>query len=122
MDQGSEFISRDLDLRAYQKGVTLDFSRPGMPTDNAFIESFNGKFRMECPNVHWFKSLDDARSKMEDWRKDYIEVRPHGAVADIADEWLRRIRTAMSHHPGKSPAGWSKIGWQIISSTTLSKI
>jgi putative transposase len=49
---GSEFISRDMDLWAYQRGVTLDFSRPGKPTDNAFIESFNGKFRAECLNTH----------------------------------------------------------------------
>jgi len=71
VDQGSEFISRDLDLWAYQKGVVLDFSRPGKPTDNAFIESFNGKFRAECLNAHWFMSLEDAREKMESWRRDY---------------------------------------------------
>lgn len=52
MDQGSEFVSRDLDLWAYMKGVTLDFSLPGTPTDNAFIESFNGKFWAECLNQH----------------------------------------------------------------------
>jgi len=80
--QGSEFISRDLDLWAYQKGVVLDFSRPGKPTDNAFIESFNGKFRAECLNAHWFLSLDDARAKMEEWRKDYNEVRPHSAIGN----------------------------------------
>ena len=68
VDQGSEFISRDLDLWAYQKDIVLDFSRPGKPTDNAFIESFNGKFRAECLNTHWFMSLDDARSKLEEWR------------------------------------------------------
>ena len=50
---GSEFISRDMDLWAYQRGVTLDFSRPGKPTDNAFIEAFNGRFRAECLNAHW---------------------------------------------------------------------
>ena len=61
VDRGSEFISKDLDLWAYAKGVILDFSRPGKPTDNAFIESFNGKFRAECLNTHWFMSLDDAR-------------------------------------------------------------
>nr|WP_127070953.1 IS3 family transposase [Pelagibacterium lentulum] len=82
VDQGSEFISRDLDLWAYQKDVVLDFSRPGKPTDNAFIESFNGKFRAECLNAHWFMSLDDARSKMEDWRRDYNEVRPHSAIGN----------------------------------------
>jgi putative transposase len=52
VDQGTEFVSRDLDPWAYQRGVTLDFSRPGKPTDNAFIESFNGKFRAECLNAH----------------------------------------------------------------------
>lgn len=52
VDQGSEFISRDLDLWAYVNGVTLDFSRPGKPTDNAFIEAFNGRFRAECLNTH----------------------------------------------------------------------
>lgn len=82
VDQGSEFISRDLDLWAYHKGVILDFSRPGKPTDNAFIESFNGKFRSECLNAHWFMSLDDARRKIEDWRKDYNEVRPHSAIGN----------------------------------------
>ena len=82
VDQGSEFISRDLDLWAYQRGVTLDFSRPGKPTDNAFIESFNGKFRAECLNTHWFMSLDDARSKLEEWRRDYNEVRPHSAIGN----------------------------------------
>jgi hypothetical protein len=56
------------------EGVVLDFSRPGKPTDNSFIESFNGKFRTECLNTHWFLSLDDARQKMEDWRRDYNEV------------------------------------------------
>lgn len=82
VDQGSEFISRDLDLWAYQKDVTLDFSRPGKPTDNAFIESFNGKFRAECLNAHWFMSLDDARHKMEEWRRDYNDVRPHSAIGN----------------------------------------
>jgi len=82
VDQGSEFISRDMDLWAYAKGVTLDFSRPGKPTDNAFIEAFNGRFRAECLNAHWFLTLDDARSKMEDWRKYYNEVRPHGAIGN----------------------------------------
>lgn len=82
VDQGAEFISRDLDLWAYQKGVVLDFSRPGKSIDNAFIESFNGKFRAECLNAHWFMSLDDARRKMEDWRRDYNEVRPHSAIGN----------------------------------------
>ena len=64
VDQGSEFISRDLDLCAYQNNVTLDFSRPGKPTDNAFIEAFNGRLRTECLNTHWFLSLGDAKEKL----------------------------------------------------------
>ena len=55
-----EFISKEFDLRAFVHGVTLDFSRPGKPTDNAFIESLNGKFRAECLNANWFMSLDEA--------------------------------------------------------------
>lgn len=82
VDNGSEFISRDLDLWAYQRDVVLDFSRPGKPTDNAYIESFNGKFRAECLNQHWFLSLDDARQKMEKWRRDYNEVRAHSATGN----------------------------------------
>jgi putative transposase len=61
VDQGSEFVGRDLDLWAYAKGVTLDFSRPGKPTDNAFAEAFNSRVRAECMNAHWFLTLADAR-------------------------------------------------------------
>jgi putative transposase len=82
VDQGSEFVSRDLDLWAYQNDVTLDFSRPGKPTDNAFIESFNGRLRAECLNTHWFLTLEDARKKLEDWRREYNEVRPHSSIGD----------------------------------------
>lgn len=80
VDSGSEFISRDLNLWAYGNGVTLDFSRPGKPTDNGFIEAFHSKLRAECLNAHWFMSLADACQKLEDWRRDYNEVRPHSAV------------------------------------------
>ena len=82
VDQGSEFVSRSLDLWAYQNNVTLDFSRPGKPTDNAFIEAFNGRLRAECLNTHWFLSVADAREKLEDWRRDYNEVRPHSAIGN----------------------------------------
>ena len=90
VDQGTEFVSRDLDLWAYQRDVTLDFSRPGKPTDNAFIESFNGKFRAECLNAHWFMSLDDARRKCEAWRRDYNEARPHSAIGNKVPAELHR--------------------------------
>lgn len=75
-DNGSEFISKAMDKWAYEHQVTMDFSRPGKPTDNAFIESFNGRLRQECLNTHWFLSLDDAKSKIEAWRRDYNERRP----------------------------------------------
>ena len=80
VDQGSEFISRELDLWAYRRGVILDFSRPGKPTDNAYIEAFNGRFRTECLNTHWFLTLADAREKVEAWRRYYNQDRPHGAI------------------------------------------
>lgn len=82
VDQGSEFISKDMDLWAYANDVTLDFSRPGKPTDNAFIEAFNARFRAECLNAHWFMSLEDAAEKLEAWRRDYNEERPHGAIGN----------------------------------------
>lgn len=77
---GSEFISKVLDKWAYENGVELDFSRPGKPTDNPFIESFNGRIRDQCLNVNWFLSLEDAREKIECWRQDYNESRPHSAL------------------------------------------
>lgn len=80
VDNGSEFISKTMDRWAYERGVELDFSRPGTPTDNAKVESFNGRFRQECLNMHWFLSLDDAKSKIEAWRRYYNETRPHSAL------------------------------------------
>jgi putative transposase len=82
-DNGTEFVSKDLDLWVYANGVELDFSRPGKPTDNAFIEAFNSWFRKECLNQHWFLDLADARSKIEQWRNDYNMSRPHGAIGDL---------------------------------------
>lgn len=81
VDNGSEFISEALDKWAYVHQVELDFSRPGKPTDNPFIESFNGSFRDECLNLHWFLDLEDARPKIEAWRKEYNEFRPHSSLA-----------------------------------------
>jgi putative transposase len=80
VDNGPEFISKVLDRWAYEHGVTLDFSRPGKPTDNALVESFNGRLRDECLNANWFLSLTDARSKIETWRRQYNESRPHTAL------------------------------------------
>lgn len=83
VDNGSEFISKALDKWAYDNKVELDFSRPGKPTDNAFIESFNGSFRDECLNVNWFLSLDDARQKIEDWHREYNTERPHQSLGGL---------------------------------------
>ena len=99
VDQGSEFISRDLDLWAYAKGVTLDFSRPGKPTDNAYIEAFNGRFRAECLNAHCFLTLADAREKIEDWRRYYNEDRPHGAIGQKSPIALMKRGSAASPLP-----------------------
>ena len=71
VDQGSQFTSKGLDLWAYGNGITLDFSRPGKPTDNAYVESFNATVRLECLGRHWFLDLDDAREKVEEWRTEY---------------------------------------------------
>lgn len=76
-DNGAEFTGRLLDLWAYHQGVELCFSRPGKPTDNALIESFNGRLRDECLNTHWFSSLEEAQRETELWRLDYNENRPH---------------------------------------------
>ena len=100
VDQGSEFVSRDLDLWAYANKVILDFSRPGKPTDNAFIEAFNSKVRSECLNAHWFMSLDDARSKLEDWRRYYNEERPHSGTGQMTPILLHNPSGASSPPQG----------------------
>ncbi len=90
VDNGSEFISKELDKWAYENKVTLDFSRPGKPVDNAFIESFNGSFRDECLNVNWFLSLEDAQEKIEIWRVDYNEWRPHSSLDNLTPRQYRK--------------------------------
>jgi putative transposase len=109
VDQGTEFVSRDLDLWAYTHNVVLDFSRPGKPTDNAFIEAFNGRLRAECLNAHWFMTLSDAREKLEGWRRDYNEVRPHGAIGNKPPISLMNPPGATSP-PGANKAKNSSIG------------
>jgi putative transposase len=80
-DQGPEFTGKALDQWAYTHGVTLKLIQAGKPTQNAYIESFNGKFRDECLNDHWFTSLAHARAIIGNWRRDYNEHRPHSALA-----------------------------------------
>ena len=82
VDNGPEFISKSLDWWAYFNNVTLDFSRLGKPTDNAYIESFNGRVRQECLNQHWFLSLADAQEQVDQWRLGYNEDRPHSSLGN----------------------------------------
>ena len=97
VDQGTESVSRDLDLGTCQRGATLDFSRPGKPTNNAFTESLNGKFRAECLNAQWFMSLDDARVECEAGRRDCNEVRLHGAIGNKPPTTL--VKRSGEHGP-----------------------
>jgi putative transposase len=83
VDNGSEFISKALDRWAFENKVALDFSRPGKPTDNAFIESFNGSFRDECLNTNWFLSLEDAKEKIKAFKEEYNHFRPHSALGNL---------------------------------------
>ena len=86
VDNGPEFLSRALDGWAHGHGVKLEFSRPGKPTDNPYIESFNGRLRAECLNQHWFESLMQAREVIESWRKDYNEQRPHTSLGWLSPQ------------------------------------
>ena len=86
IDNGPEFTSRALDEWAYRRKVRLLFITPGRPIENAYIESFNGKFRDECLNEHWFLSLDEVRATIERWRIDYNGDRPHSSLGDLTPE------------------------------------
>jgi putative transposase len=86
VDNGTEFTSKAMDQWAYWHGVTLDFSRPGKPTDNGLIEAFNGRLRAECLNEHWFLNLADAQEKLDAWREDYNGERPHGSLENMTPE------------------------------------
>jgi putative transposase len=92
-DNGSEFAGRAMDAWSYQYGVRLEFIRPGKPVDNSYIESFNGRLRDECLNVETFLDLSDVREKLERWRLDYNQVRPHSALGDRSpEEFVREWR------------------------------
>jgi putative transposase len=97
-DNGTEFVSAAMDLWAYTNGVILAFSRRGKPTDNAAIESFNGRFREECLNVHWFASLEDAQQKIDAFRWDYNEHHPHRSLKGLSPREFaeRMLQTAAS--------------------------
>jgi len=86
VDNGPEFISKALDHWAYENSVKLRFIQPGKPVQNAYIESFNGKFRNECLNDNVFVSLHSAQNIIEAWRQDYNSERPHSSLNDMTPE------------------------------------
>lgn len=99
IDNGSEFTGKSMDNWAFDKGIKLDFIRPGKPNENAFIESFNGKLRNECLNENWFVSLEEVRKTIEEWRIDYNENRPHSSLGgltpkEFADQTTRKDSTS----------------------------
>lgn len=99
LDNGPEFASRELDRWAHQHGVKLDFIDPGKPVQNCFIESFNGRVREECLNLHWFIDLPDARRTITSWMREYNEERGHSSLGkktprEFATQWRRAMETA----------------------------
>ena len=96
IDNGTEFTSSAVDAWAYANQVRLDFITKGKPTENGHIESFNGKFRDECLSENWFISLDDARRKVEAYRVDYNEVRPHSSLDNRTPNEFARSLTGLA--------------------------
>lgn len=94
VDHGTEFTSGALEDWAYARGVALEFTRPGKPTDNSHIESFNGRLRDEFLNVHEFASLVDVRTRLEAWRVDYNEQRPHSSLGHLTPREFTILRQA----------------------------
>ena len=110
MDNGPEFSGRALDTWAYARGVQLRFIRPGKPIENAFVESFNGKFRDECLNEHWFASVAEARTLIEVWRIDYNTVRPHSALRGATPEQFAHSLCGRSPAQTPARADWKNKG------------
>lgn len=106
VDNGTEFTSRSLDHWAYWNKIELDFSRPGKPSDNAFIESFNATARRECLSQHWFTSLDDAQRTLDAWKDDYNNTRPHGSLAGVPPA---KHRSGVDYGPGSETLENSRV-------------
>jgi putative transposase len=92
VDNGPEFRGRALAAWSEERGVRLEFIQPGKPVQNAYVESFNGRLRDECLNANWFTSLSDARRKIETWRQDYNEQRPHSSLNYLPPAEFARTR------------------------------
>jgi putative transposase len=96
LDNGPEFRSRALAAWSEEHGVRLEFIQPGKPVQNAYVESFNGRLRDECLNANWFTSLSDARRKIEAWRVDYNQERPHSSLGYLAPREFARSQAEMT--------------------------
>ena len=94
VDHGPEFEGQVLDAWAYKRGVRLAFIRPGKPVDNCYIESFNGRFRDECLNEHWFITMAHARSTIETWRIEYNTERTHSSLDDLTPEEFKEAHAS----------------------------
>src|SRR6266404_9813209 len=95
LDNGPEFRGRALAAWSAERGVRLQFIQPGKPVQNAYVESFNGRLRDECLNANWFTSLSDARRKIEEWRQDYNQERPHSSLGYLSPAAFARTRAEM---------------------------
>ncbi len=95
-DNGPEFTSKALDSWAYQNNVRLSYIRPGKPMENGYVESFNGRFRDECLNEHWFMNMDEAKDLIEKWRIEYNTARPHSALAMLTPEEFANKEVVMA--------------------------
>ena len=92
-DNGPEFAGRALELWTHRRSIVHHFIRPGKPVENAYIESFNGRVRDECLNLHWFQNLDQARLILRRWREDYNDVRPHTSLnGQTPNEFARLLQ------------------------------
>ena len=98
VDNGPEFTCKTLDVWASRHGVKLNFIRPGKPIENAFAESFIGRFRDECLNQNWFTTINEAREIIEEWRIDYNGVRPHSSLGDLSpEEFITKTEKSLIH-------------------------
>ncbi|SFU79889.1 putative transposase [Nitrosospira multiformis] len=101
VDNGTEFTSKALDEWAYRRGIKLDYTRPGKPTDNGLIESFNGRLRDEFLNVHEFVTLHDAREKLRAWQEDYNHHRPHGSLGHLTPSEFVKKRSGQTNEAAR---------------------
>ncbi len=103
VDNGTEFTSKALDEWAYRRGVKLDYTRPGKPTDNGLIESFNGRLRDEFLNTHEFVTMQDVRERLKAWKDDYNTERPHGSLGHLTPSEFAKARSGQPSKGRPSP-------------------